>query len=207
MAQNEGNVQSQLTPTHEREGARMLDRVHAAGAGDARAQRWLLEAVMADVQGVARGLIGDPHETDDAAQFALLQLLRAAAHFRGDASLRHWARRVASRAVLKHRARLRRNQARETSLELLDEPELPSDDSGEHLPRSLPEYLAELPPEQGEVLVLYHALGYSITEIAERTKVSANTVKGRLRLAIKQLRRRVRQELLLGARRSAPVPG
>ncbi len=193
-------------PSQELERARVLARVRAAGQGDPRAQRWLVETVIADVRGVARALVGDPHEADDAAQFALLQLLRAADGFRGDASLRHWARCVATRAVLKHRARLRRSQAREAVLDSADEPDTRlTSDTDEHLPRSLREYLAELPPEQGEALVLHHALGYSIPEIAELTEVSPNTVKGRLRLGTKELRRRVRQEILLGARKPASL--
>ena len=194
---------SAVANSSECERARITARVRAAGSGDAQAQRWLVETALADVRAVARALVGDAHDADDAAQCALLQLLTAAAHYRGDASLRYWARCVATRAVLKYRARLRRKQAREAHpLEGFDLAAAPGCDAGEALPRSLRAYLAELPPEQGEALVLHHALGYSVPEIAELTEVSPNTVKGRLRLGTKALRRRVRQEMLIGARRS-----
>lgn len=182
--------------------ARVQKQVRAAGAGDVRAQRWLIEAVIGDVRGVARALVREVHEADDAAQFALLQVLKAAASFRGEASLRHWARCVATRAVLKHRARQRRHLAWEGDAELLeaivDVPERPD----EQLPRSLREYLAELPIEQAEALILHHALGYSIAEIAQLTELSPNTIKSRIRLATRELRRRIRQDLLVGRRRS-----
>lgn len=182
--------------------ARVQKQVRAAGAGDVRAQRWLIEAVIGDVRGVARALVREVHEADDAAQFALLQVLKAAASFRGEASLRHWARCVATRAVLKHRARQRRHLAWEGDAELLeaiaDVPERPD----EQLPRSLREYLAELPIEQAEALILHHALGYSLAEIAQLTELSPNTIKSRIRLATRELRRRIRQDLLVGRRRS-----
>jgi RNA polymerase sigma-70 factor (ECF subfamily) len=181
--------------------ARLLSRVRAAGAGDLRAQRWLIEAVIADVRGVARALLREVHEADDAAQFALLQVLHAAASFRGEASLRHWARCVATRAVLKHRARQQRHLAWEGEDDPRDAlaacmPEPPD----EQLPRSLREYLAELPSEQAEALVLHHALGYSLVEIAEITELSTNTIKSRIRLGTRELRRRIRQDLLVGRR-------
>lgn len=180
---------------------RVRASVRAAGAGDVRAQRWLIEAVIGDVRGVARALIHEAHEADDAAQFALLQVLHAASSYRGDASLRHWARCVATRAVLKHRARQRRHLAWEGEADLLEAIEAGAPDRlDEQLPRSLRDYLAELPSEQAEALVLHHALGYSLVEIAEITELSANTIKSRIRLAVRELRRRIRQDLLVGRR-------
>lgn len=182
-----------------------LARVRAAGTGDRRAQRWLAEAVLADVRTVARSLSQCSVEADDASQFAIVQVLRAAAQFRGQSSVRHWARRVATLAVLKHNRRVRSQHARELALE--DEPSArtqpPMSALNEALPRSLHEYLAELPSEQSEALVLKHALGYSVPEIADLTGSSPNTVKSRLRLGAKQLRRRVRQETLAGVPRGA----
>jgi RNA polymerase sigma-70 factor (ECF subfamily) len=181
--------------------ARLIAQVRAAGDGDVRAQRWLIEAVIGDVRGVARALVREVHEADDAAQFALLQLLRAASSYRGEASLRHWARCVATRAVLKHRTRQRRHLAWEGEADLLDSLEAgASDRLDEQLPRSLRDYLGELPSEQAEALVLHHALGYSLPEIAELTELSPNTIKSRIRLAVRELRRRIRQDLLLGRR-------
>ncbi|HLT34956.1 MAG TPA: RNA polymerase sigma factor [Enhygromyxa sp.] len=183
--------------------ARVQKQVRAAGDGDVRAQRWLIEAVIGDVRGVARALVREVHEVDDAAQFALLQVLKAAAGFRGEASLRHWARCVATRAVLKHRARQRRHLVWEGDADLLEaiDVDVP-DHPEEQLPRSLREYLAELPIEQAEALVLHHALGYSIAEIAEIAELSPNTIKSRIRLATRELRRRIRQDLLIGRRPS-----
>lgn len=176
---------------------RIRARVHAAGQGDTRAQRWLIEQVIADVRRVARALLRATHESDDAAQYALLQVLRAASSYRGDASVRHWARCVATRAVLKHRARVQR--AGTPCDDELDSVAAHVPERGDdELPRSLREYLAELPAEQAEALVLHHALGHSIPEIAEITELSPNTIKSRIRLGTRELRRRIRQDLLIG---------
>jgi len=182
-----------------------LARVRSAGAGDRRAQRWLAEAVLADVRTVARSLSRCSVEADDASQFAIIQVLKAAAGFEGRSSVRHWARRVATLAVLKHHRQMRAQRARDLAHASLPGPPLTADGAslGDALPRSLREYLTELPSDQAEALVLKHALGYSVPEIAELTKTSPNTVKSRLRIGARELRRRVRQETLVGVRRGA----
>jgi RNA polymerase sigma-70 factor (ECF subfamily) len=192
-------VDAATAPLDETARARLRARVRAAGEGDVRAQRWLIEAVLGDVRGVARALIHEVHEADDAAQFALLQVLQAASSYRGEAGLRHWARCVATRAVLKHRARQRRHLAWEGHADLLEAIEARTPEyHDEQLPRSLRAYLAELPAEQVEALVLHHALGYSLVEIAEITELSPNTIKSRIRLGTHELRRRIRQDMLVG---------
>lgn len=69
----------------------------------------------------------------------------------------------------------------------------------EQLPRGLQAYLRELPEAQRSALVLHHAHGYSLDEVAELTEVSPNTVKGRLRLGLATLRKLVRREQKIGA--------
>jgi DNA-directed RNA polymerase specialized sigma24 family protein len=68
------------------------------------------------------------------------------------------------------------------------------------LPRSLRSYLDALPEVRRTVLVLHHAMGYSLQEIADLTAVSINTVKDRLLSARDEVRKMVRRE---SARRRA----
>jgi RNA polymerase sigma factor (sigma-70 family) len=68
----------------------------------------------------------------------------------------------------------------------------------EETPRALDEYLAELPAQRREVLVLKHALGYSTEEIAELIDKPVGTIKDRLVAARKQLRRTILRELRVG---------
>jgi RNA polymerase sigma-70 factor (ECF subfamily) len=48
--------------------------------------------------------------------------------------------------------------------------------------------LGELPPEQREAFLLHEEGGLSVGEIAEVTKVGAETAKSRLRYALAKLR-------------------
>ena len=149
-------------------------------------------------------MIGHPNDADDAAQNALLAILEATGRYRGDASVEHWARRITVRVVLRHANRERRHRT---------DPEQPVDTMpapasippGENLPRALREYLDELPAKQRQALLLRYALDHTIDEIAAMTGVGRDTVRGRLRLGAKTLRKLVRRELKLGApRREAP---
>ena len=177
------------------------DRVRLAGEGDRRAQSWLVARLMPTVRKVTRSLMNSAADADDAAQTSLIEILRSAKSFRGDAAVEHWARRITVRTTLRLAKQERRAQrSRDRDERALDHVQAePARTSWEMLPRSVQDYLAELPDNQRQAIVLRHALGYSIDEIAELTDVSPNTVKGRLRLGTKALRKAVRRELLIGA--------
>lgn len=170
-----------------------------ASQGDRRAQAIVARRVLPRVRKVARSLATSTADADDAAQHALLEVLRSCHTFRGDASLERWAARIATRAALRH---LQRERKRSTAGEAaLDEaPAIaPGPSLADDLPRGLRSYLGELPEAQRSALVLHHALGYSLDEVAELTDVSPNTVKGRLRLGLAALRKHVRREQRIGA--------
>ncbi len=171
-----------------------------ASQGDRSAQAIIARRVLPRVRKVARSLAASAADADDAAQHALLEVLRSCHTFRGDASLERWAARIATRAALRH---LQRERKRSTAGDevIEDAADARSGRSGlaEELPRGLQAYLRELPEAQRSALVLHHALGYSLDEVAELTDVSPNTVKGRLRLGLAALRKLVRREQRIGA--------
>jgi RNA polymerase sigma-70 factor, ECF subfamily len=180
-----------------------VERVARAARGDREAQRWLLEQVTPRVRAVTRALLKSLADADDAAQLSLLAVLRSAATYRGDASLPAWAKRIAVRTTLRFLREERRSPSAPSDTdegrELCAEPTDPS--PSEVLARDVGEYLDELPEAQKSAIVLHHALGYSIDEVAALTEVSPDTVKGRLRLGTATLRRRIRQEIAIGRRR------
>ena len=57
--------------------------------------------------------------------------------------------------------------------------------------------LAELPPEQREVIDLAYFAGYSQTEIAAKVGIPLGTVKGRARLGLRKLRDSAERESAL----------
>lgn len=147
------------------------------------------------------GFLRDPADAEDASQVALLEILRAIPSFRGESKLETWADRIAVRTAIRM-ARSRRLASVRNQGEL-DPDDLPAPSfepsACDALPRSLRAYLDALPEARRTALVLRHALGYSVLEIAELTGVSVNTVKDRLLAARHEVRRMVRRESLLDA--------
>jgi RNA polymerase sigma-70 factor (ECF subfamily) len=141
-------------------------------------------------------------DAEDAEQVALVEVLAAAPGYRGESSLEVWADRIAVRTAIRIARERRLATVRleaDVSPDDLHGPSTPSPLS-ESMPRPIREYLDQLPEARRTVLVLRHALGHSIEEIAELTGVSVNTVKDRLLHARDQVRRMVRRDMATGAR-------
>ena len=169
--------------------------------GDSHAQRVLAHRLAPRVQRLARRLVRSSADADDAAQVALMEILRSAEGYREEASIERWADRIAVRTALRHVRDQRRRGLLSFSADETEE--LPSESAQEErtreeTPRALDEYLAELPAQRREVLVLKHALGYSTEEIAELIDKPVGTIKDRLVAARKQLRRTILRELRVG---------
>ncbi len=149
---------------------------------------------------VVRRVLGHGHaEEDDLLQDALLGLLRALPAYRGDCSVRHYARRIALWRILEDQKRRRTLKRRhlsqpESGLRELSEG---NHESAEHAAlrarfrHLLQDLLAELPAAQAEAFALRHVLDYSVEDIATATGTPANTVRSRLRLAKEALRTRI----------------
>ena len=145
---------------------------------------------------IARALLRDAADADDATQASLLEIMRSAESYRGDGSIDGWADRIAVRTTLRLARQRRVRGLRVDAIEpdtLVEEPKGAS--LGEAIPRPVTEYLAELPETRRTALVLRHVLGYSIDEIAALTGASINTVKDRLLAAREQMRKHVRRDL------------
>lgn len=180
-------------------------RVARAGRGDAADQAWLMKRVLPRVRRIARTFLPSSADADDAAQSSLLAILRSASTYRGEAAIEGWAGRIAVRTTLRFLAEQRRDRStlvREPDEELdADEPAAPFDaPSSEALPRDVREYLELLPEAQHNAILLHHALDFSLSEIAEATGVSLDTVKSRLRLGLATLRKHIRRDIALGPR-------
>jgi RNA polymerase sigma-70 factor, ECF subfamily len=180
-----------------------LGLMRLVAGGDSHAQRVLAHRLAPRVQRVARRLLANTADADDAAQVALMEILRSAASYREEASIERWADRIAVRTALRQARDQRKRRfflAQQAESDDLHVHGSDSDVAREHTPRRLEEYLSELPQPRREALVLKHALGYTTEEIAELTDKPVGTVKDRLVAARKQIRRLIMRELRLGAR-------
>ncbi len=172
----------------------------AVAAGDRAASEQLARRLLPHVRRVARALVTRPADIDDASQVALLEVLRAAGNYRGEGPLEGWARRIATRAVLRWSGRQRLREAKTQPFEAAPDPRAAWSASAmaESLPRPLPEYLAALPEVQRTAFVLRHTLGHTVPEIAALSDAAVPTVKSRLLKAQQELRRLIRRDLALG---------
>lgn len=169
--------------------------VSLAAQGDTTAQEHLVALLRRRVRTIAFSILGHPEDAEDASQNILIELLRSTPTYRGG-NLNAWADRIAVRTAVRQARQRRMRAARMDDLvepESLSRATLPQAELS--IPRPILEYLGELPETRRTVLVLRHVLDYSISEIAEVTEVSPNTVKDRLLSARQQIRKNVRRDL------------
>jgi RNA polymerase sigma-70 factor (ECF subfamily) len=157
---------------------------------DKEAQRVFLERLTGRIRRIARLLLQDAADADDAAQVTLLKILDFP-RLRGPSdTLEQWAERVAVSVALQYakRERRRKNLLRRW----LMPGRLPwgqDTRSYQNEDAALEEAIHSLSPRQREVFVLRHMLEYTVGEIATLTRTPAGTVKNRLLAARKALRR------------------
>jgi RNA polymerase sigma-70 factor (ECF subfamily) len=172
-----------------------VELMAAVAANDPSAQRVVAQRLAPRVRKVAGLLCRNAADADDAAQAALIEILRSAASFRVATSLERWAERVTIRTTLRT---ARRERSRRGLLErwvpagLLPWGTLGVQGSVEAT--SLDTLLNRLSHERFQVFVLHHALDYTVDEIAELTGTPSGTVKDRLVMARKQLRKLLRRD-------------
>lgn len=135
-------------------------------------------------------ILHDLAEAEDATQLALERAWRSRAQVRSADSSLFWLRRIVVREALR---------ARKSPWRLLHRPLLEIDPVGGR--SSAParservdvlQAFERLPADQSAVVVLHHYLAYPVAEIAEMLGVPVETVRSRLRLAMRRLREELR---------------
>lgn len=177
-----------------------LDRALIAAVlrGDARAEQTLIRRLLPHLRAVSRAILGAGSDADDGVQVALMRVLERADSYRADAPIERWARTVAVRACLRLAESMRRHRATDDpNDDALGLAETPEDATlVDTLPGPITAYLDQLPAAQREALMLRHALGYSVAEVAELLGVPIDTVKSRLLYGLRALRRSIRRDQL-----------
>lgn len=184
--------------------------VAAAQAGDTSAFDALVRRWDRKIHGAIYRVLGSDDEARDISQEAFLKAFRGLGAFKGHARFSSWLYQIAINLC---RDRLRRRRVRATvSLEELERagPVLVERAPGAHealvrqdLASAVRRAIAELSPEQREVLILKEYQELTFPEIAEALCVPVSTVKTRLYRGLVQLRLRLEQEGVGGA---APLP-
>jgi RNA polymerase sigma-70 factor (ECF subfamily) len=148
-----------------------------ARRGDRDALDALLRLHYDRIYSVCRRLAGNDADAADAAQEALLAIVRGLDRFDGRAAFGTWAYRVATNACLDE---LRRRSRRPRPVDEITDQAQPGFDTGVAERMSLDAALSQLPLEFRQPVVLRDVGGHDYAQIAELLGVPIGTVKSRI---------------------------
>jgi RNA polymerase sigma-70 factor (ECF subfamily) len=164
------------------------DTAPAEILGDDRLEQLMVERYP-DMLRLAFLILHDHSEAEDATQLALERAWRSRAQMRSAESSLFWLRRIVVREALRARSspwrRLR------SPLHLVEvEPVGSRPIAPDHAARlDIVRAFERLPADQSAVVALHHYLAYPVAEVAEMLGIPLETVRSRLRLAMRRLRK------------------
>lgn len=170
--------------------------VAAAQAGDRQALETLLRAHYDRIHAICRRTAGSSRDADDAAQEAMISIVRALPRFDGRSSFSTWTYRVATNAALDEL----RKRSRRPSLHAVDDdgfaPEAVDDDAHQPIDAiadrlAIDAALAALPDEFKVAVVLRDVADLDYAEIADVLAIPIGTVKSRIARGRQLLARRL----------------
>ena len=162
----------------------------ACQSGDLRAYERLYALQGPRMKNLARNLLGNPLDAEDAVQDTFLKVQRSIGSFRGQSSFVTWTFRILVNTC--HDARRKRVRKKEVASEddtgesLRPEPRAPSAHPALRL--ALERALAELTRHQRDVFLLYEVEGFRHADIATMLEISEAASKNTLFQAKKNLR-------------------
>jgi len=156
-----------------------IDLVTAAQGGDRAALEALLRRHQPRIHAVCRRLAGNDADADDAAQEALVAVVRGLSRFDGRSSVGTWIYRIATNASFDE-LRRRRRRPEPVDADLHDRPATGSavDDTAQRL--DVDDALLQLPLEFRAAVVLRDLCGLDYAEIAEVLDIPAGNVRSRI---------------------------
>ena len=149
-----------------------------AAAGDREAFGQLVERYAGQARRMARGILGNAEDADDAAQDGFLSALRSIERYDPARPFGPWLLRIVANSASDRRRRLRVRTTEALS------PDAPAKEPGADritdrnaFRQALGKALAALPTRQRIAVVLFDMEGYTHREIAEVVKVPEGTVR------------------------------
>jgi RNA polymerase sigma factor (sigma-70 family) len=141
---------------------------------------------------VCQGILGDPHEAQDAAQAVFLVLAGKASRFEGDATVGPWLHRVAhDLAVDTLRRRQSRRVREEEGAQMMTQPRDDREAMTEERVRLLHKQIGELPERYRAPLVMCYLEGQPAEDAACALRLQPATLRKRLERGRDRLRRRL----------------
>jgi RNA polymerase sigma-70 factor (ECF subfamily) len=173
--------------------------------GDSTALRTLLTTITPQLLRVVRRVLGGDHpDLEDVTHEAAYAVVEGISRFRGDCTVRHFACRIAALTAMNVRRR-ERTSKRNREREPIDPEDFPADQlrpdqaaQRNSLAPIVRELVSNLPEPLAEALTLHVILGYTVGEIAQASDAPVETVRSRLRLAKRSLRKRALGHPMLG---------
>lgn len=165
------------------------DLVARTLAGDRAAFGVLVERYAAQARRVARAVLGDPDEADDAAQDGFLSALVKLQQYDVRRPFGPWLMRIVANAATDRRRRRSVRQAEPLDAALVGGGPRPDADAvRRELGERLRAALAELPVRRRTAVVLFDVEGYSHAEIAGMLGIPEGTVRSEVFHARRRLR-------------------
>ena len=167
--------------------------VTRAKAGDAEALEALCVRHAPRVERLSKHLLRDSEDARDAAQEALAKLCVRLRQFRGESQFSTWLHRLVVNTCrdVAERQRTRTHDALPEELGADTEHDPAWGVRISELRRELCDSLADISPEQAQVIVLKDALGYTFEEIAEAAGMPVGTAKCHAHRGRNRLRERL----------------
>jgi RNA polymerase sigma-70 factor (ECF subfamily) len=171
--------------------------------GDEQSFRRLVERHKDRIFGFLMGMVKDRAVANDLFQETFLRVIQAMqdGSYTQQGQWLSWVMRIARNAAIDHIRKQKKwkdvSRDEDEGRSFWDTLEADTPVADEELHRAeqrdwLDEHIQELPPEQREVLLLRQETDLTFREIAELTDVSINTALGRMRYALKNLRKMIR---------------
>lgn len=162
-----------------------------AAQKDRKVEEQLLRRLYPKIFQVARFAAGNRRQADDIAQIAALEVVKSLENYSGSGPIEAWAARITYRVAMRT---IKKERQIEGVLFPLSGDAVSSGDcpestaSRKQLFETLVSNMENIPGKRRIPLLLHLAYGYTVSEVAELTAVSPNTVKDRLKTAYRELR-------------------
>ncbi len=161
----------------------------ACRSGDLRAYERLYAMHGARMKNLARDVLGNPIDAEDAVQETFLKVQRSIASFRGQSSFATWTYRILINTCYDaRRSRLRKKEVANDDSEETPRHEPRAPGAHPALRMALERALAKLTQHQRDVFLLYEVEGFRHVEIARMLEMTEAASKNTLFQAKKNLR-------------------